>query len=150
MTAKKTAKISYRQLWNDNEMLKARNQNLADDVKSLQARLDRLEAEANERLHDKKPEAEDTHQTIEGMARARPGTRRPPRHATASGPNFPDDIYPPGCGPLQLVWQLTPATDGVVIGIQGDSFHGFASRLEAVSWLMGIAQRIINDRIPER
>jgi hypothetical protein len=121
------------------------------DNQALASRVARLEEEANRRLADKEPtNQESVGATIDGMARARyqDGAKRPRRHATPGGPNFPDDIYPPGCGPLQLVWSQNPMSGDVVIGWQGDSFHHFPSRLAAVSWLMGIAQRIINDKIP--
>src|SRR5260221_3176557 len=63
------------------------------------------------------------------------------RHATPGGPNLPTDIYPPGCGPMQLVWAVTHY-DGVVMGWQGDSFHVFSSKQEAVEWLRDCARRI--------
>lgn len=128
-------------------------QRLEEDNAAFKRRIEFLELEANERLANKET-GQDTASpdVIDGMARARgqQGATRPRRHATPGGPNFPDDIYPPGCGPLQLVWSQSRVSGEIVIGTQGDSFHHFPNRLAAVSWLMGIAQRIITDQIPER
>ena len=65
----------------------------------------------------------------------------PRRHATPGGPNLSTDIYPPGCGPMQLVW-AADRYGQVVIGWQGDSFHLFGSTQEAVEWLRDMARRI--------
>ena len=117
---------------------------------ALQRRIGYLESEANARLGAMETtNQESAAGTIDAMARARhkEGARR---HATPGGPNFPDDIYPPGCGPLQLVWSHNMESGDLVIGIQGDSFHHFPSRMAAVDWLLGIARRIINDKTPTR
>lgn len=128
-------------------------QRLEEANAELQSRVKRLEYEANERLAAKEPkDCESYGQTIDGMARGRgqEGATRPRRHATPGGPNFPDDVYPPGCGPLQLVWSQNRISGDLIIGTQGDSFHHFQGREAAVSWLIGIAQRILTDVIPER
>jgi hypothetical protein len=133
-----------------------RRRTMKDLELDLASRIARLEEEANRRLAAKEPtNQESVGETIDTMARARhqDGAKRPRRHATPGGPNFPDDIYPPGCGPLQLVWEIRPSNNPtlpstVTIGWQGDSFASFPSRTGAVSWLLGIAQRIINDKIP--
>lgn len=128
---------------------------LADHNDHVDRRIGRLESEANDRIGAAQTtNQESASSTIDGMARARhqDGARR---HATPGGPNSPDDIYPPGCGPMQLVWAIIPSNnpavpDSVTIGWQGDSFQAFPSRTAAVSWLLGIAQRVINDKPPSR
>lgn len=75
-------------------------------------------------MHQKR----DTNQCEVGRA------EEPRRHATPSGPNLPSDIYPPACGPMQLVWSVD-RYDQV-------SFHVFGSRQEAVEWLCSAARRI--------
>jgi hypothetical protein len=145
MTKKKTPKAPSLK-----ERLEFALKQLADHNDHTDRRIGRLESEANDRIGaGQATNQESTSSTIDGMARARhqEGARR---HATPGGPNFPDDIYPPGCGPLQLVWSQNMDSGDVVIGIQGDSFHHFQSKLAAVSWLMGIAQRIINDKPPRK
>jgi len=144
MTAKKINPI---------KALQAANDSLEKQNSELVYRVQRLEEEANARMYDKEPQnTEEVGQTIDGMARGRgqDGATRPRRHATPGGPNFPDDIYPPGCGPLQLVWSQNRISGDIIIGTQGDSFHHFRSKEAAVSWLIGIAQRILTDVIPER
>jgi hypothetical protein len=69
------------------------------------------------------------------------GVEPAPRHATPGGPNLPSDIYPPGCGPMQLVWAVDRYNQ-VVIGWQGDSFAIFESAQAAVEWLRHTARRI--------
>lgn len=61
--------------------------------------------------------------------------------ATASGPNSPNAIYPPACGPMQLVW-AAGSYGTCVLGTQCDSFHVFGSRQEAADWLRAQARRI--------
>lgn len=70
-----------------------------------------------------------------------PGAEAPRRYATPGGPNLSTDIYPPGCGPMQLVW-AADRYGQCVVGWQGDSFHLFGSTQEAVEWLRDMARRI--------
>lgn len=69
------------------------------------------------------------------------GQEPAPRHATPGGPNFPTDIYPPGCGPMQLVW-AAGTYGSCVLGWQCDSFRMFESRQNAADWLREQARRI--------
>lgn len=64
--------------------------------------------------------------------------------ATASGPNPPNAIYPPGCGPMQLVWGAASVGSygSCVLGWQCDSFRIFESRQKAADWLRTQARRI--------
>ena len=61
--------------------------------------------------------------------------------ATASGPNRADALYPPVCGPLQLVW-AAGTYGSCVLGYQCDSFRVFESRQKAADWLRAQARRI--------
>lgn len=125
--------------------LQAANESLAKQNADLQYRVGILEREANERIGK---DMQDSETQSEG--RIYEGTRAQ-RHATRAGPNSADDIYPPGCGPMQLVWSVVEgAWDPVTIGWQGDSFHQFPNKMAAVSWLLGIAQRVMNDKVPPR
>lgn len=142
MTAKKRPSLDT--LRQENTLLIARIENLERECK-------RLVAEANDRIGRAEPgKDQDTGEVINGMARQRgDGSFR--RHATRSGPNSTDDIFPPGCGPMELVWSVNESPYApVIIGWQGDSFHTHPTKMAAVSWLLGIAQRIINDKTPER
>jgi hypothetical protein len=150
MTQKKTQKTQKQQVVRVDATAWQR---LEEDNATLKRRIDFLEMEAKDRIGRAEPtNQESVGATIDGMARARGQNeaRRPRRHATPGGPNFPDDIYPPGCGPMQLMWSQSLASGEVILGTQGDSFHHFPNRQAAVSWLLGVAQRIINDKIPER
>ncbi len=89
-----------------------------------------LLTEANEHIQKLEQELEEAR---------KPRDARP--HATPGGPNHPDAIYPPACGPMQLVWAA--GTYGTcVMGVQCDSFRLFESRQKAADWLRAQARRI--------
>jgi hypothetical protein len=62
-------------------------------------------------------------------------------YATRGGPNRVDAIYPPGCGPMELVW-ASGTYGSCVLGWQCDSFRVFDSRQKAADWLRAQARRI--------
>ena len=66
--------------------------------------------------------------------------------ATRAGPNRSDALFPPGCGPMELVYAVSEC--GItVLGHQNDSFHMFATRKEAADWLRTFADRVENEDV---